>query len=103
MPGTPLAQLEGQIAIGTVLQRFPEASLACCVGVVGCSCADCRGCHLSCRARDLDGQAASTDNADSTGCTDVNNSTLAGSGVLSVRSERAARLAELSYLGCQSW
>jgi hypothetical protein len=33
----------------------------------------------------------------------VYNGTLAGSGVLSVKSERAARLAELSYLGCQSW
>jgi cytochrome P450 len=28
VPGAPLAWLEGQIAIGTVLQRFPEASLA---------------------------------------------------------------------------
>jgi hypothetical protein len=27
VPGMPLARLEGQIAIGTVLQRFPETSL----------------------------------------------------------------------------
>ncbi|MBA2782912.1 MAG: hypothetical protein H0T74_08330 [Rubrobacteraceae bacterium] len=31
-PGAPLARLEGQIAIGTFLQRFPEASLAVTLG-----------------------------------------------------------------------